>query len=256
MSYFLDSLESRLKNLLEGTLDRLLFPGASGSLTNQLVKMIDEKLPTLDLNDSRAPDRIHLAVSPERIDAWQELTPTLNQAAEILEDSWKEQGFYFKHPLEIKLWSDPDQTIDGIGIRTSYQGEVPPNFDTALQEVPHNSSAPALPAGAYLIINGTEQVVLDKPVINIGRRSTCDVVINDPMVSRDHLQLRVQQGKYILFDLSSTGGTTINNRPVTTATLKPGDVIRIGKTILIYNQTLTGQGTDTNLIVPLSGTRP
>ena len=56
------------------------------------------------------------------------------------------------------------------------------------------------------------------------------------MVSREHLQLRAQGGRYFLFDLSSTGGTSINGMLVHTATLKPGDVVRIGQTTLIYNQ--------------------
>ena len=93
---------------------------------------------------------------------------------------------------------------------------------------------------AYLIINGKEQVPLQKTVINIGRRSTSDIILQDPMVSRDHAQLRAQQGRYLLFDLSSTGGTTINNHRIHSATLKPGDVIRMGKTILVYNQEISG----------------
>jgi pSer/pThr/pTyr-binding forkhead associated (FHA) protein len=52
--------------------------------------------------------------------------------------------------------------------------------------------------------------------------------------------LRAQQGRYLLFDLSSTGGTTVNNHRIHTTTLKPGDVIRMGKTILVYNQEVSG----------------
>jgi len=72
------------------------------------------------------------------------------------------------------------------------------------------------------------------------------------MVSRDHAQLRAQQGRYILFDLSSTGGTIINNHRIHSATLKPGDVIRMGKTILVYNQEVgsLADATQTALIPP------
>jgi pSer/pThr/pTyr-binding forkhead associated (FHA) protein len=69
------------------------------------------------------------------------------------------------------------------------------------------------------------------------------------MISRDHIQLRAEQGKYLLFDLSSTGGTFVNNRQVHSAVLKPGDVIRLGKTLLVYNQDLPGSAeTKTTLL--------
>ena len=65
------------------------------------------------------------------------------------------------------------------------------------------------------------------------------------------LQLRAKQGRYLLFDLSSTGGTYLNNSPVKTANLKPGDVVRIGKTLLIYNQDVPGTGSNpTTMITP------
>jgi len=114
---------------------------------------------------------------------------------------------------------------------------------TALQILPPEASVePIRPERAYFIINGKEQVYLSKTIIKIGRRSSSDIQIDDPMISRDHLQLRAQHGHYLLFDLSSTGGTFVNNQPVKSATLKPGDVIRIGKTLLIYNQDIPGTG--------------
>ena len=75
------------------------------------------------------------------------------------------------------------------------------------------------------------------------------IQIDDPLVSRDHLLLRAKQGYYLLFDLSSTGGTFINNQPVKTATLKPGDVVRIGKTLLIYNQNVPARGSNPTTVM-------
>jgi len=52
--------------------------------------------------------------------------------------------------------------------------------------------------------------------------------------------LRAQKVRYVLFDLSSTGGTYVNNKTVKSVVLKPGDVIRVGRTILIFSQELPG----------------
>lgn len=73
-------------------------------------------------------------------------------------------------------------------------------------------------------------------MINIGRRSSNDLVLDDPMVSRDHIQLRAESGRFYLFDLGSKAGTTINNFPASNIALKPGDVIQIGQTRMIFNQ--------------------
>ncbi len=93
-----------------------------------------------------------------------------------------------------------------------------------------------LPKDACLIIADKEPFFLNKPVINIGRRSSNDLVLDDPMVSRDHIQLRAESGRFYLFDLGSKAGTTINNFPASNIALKPGDVIQIGQTRMIFNQ--------------------
>jgi len=56
------------------------------------------------------------------------------------------------------------------------------------------------------------------------------------LVSRDHIQLRADNGRYYLFDLGSKAGTTVNNFPASNVALKPGDVIQVGKSRMIYNQ--------------------
>ena len=62
------------------------------------------------------------------------------------------------------------------------------------------------------------------------------MVLRDPLISRNHLQLRAKDGRFYLFDLDSKGGTKVNNNPANNVALEPGDVIQIGNTILIYNQ--------------------
>ena len=43
------------------------------------------------------------------------------------------------------------------------------------------------------------------PGIHIGRAGSCDLVIDEPCVSRDHALLSVRRGKVLLTDMSSTG---------------------------------------------------
>jgi two-component system, cell cycle response regulator len=72
------------------------------------------------------------------------------------------------------------------------------------------------------------------PVV-IGRESDCDFVLDsDDDVSRRHAKIEVIGKEYRISDLDSTNGTLLNNEKVTSAALKSGDVIRVGKTILKF----------------------
>jgi hypothetical protein len=62
----------------------------------------------------------------------------------------------------------------------------------------------------------------------VGRHDTCDVVLEDPAVSRRHAQLRFRDGRWILQDLESTNGTTVNGVPVGRCELRPGDRVVMG----------------------------
>lgn len=238
MSNFLENLEAKLQSLFEGSLDRLLYPGAAVSLTTRLIQLIDDKLKSQDGGIGVAPDRIEILVSPERLDAWHDADEALKLAAQEIERSWTEQGYSFRSSPRITVGVSETLLADKVEVLTGFSPLKADTAATALQSLPRADVPASLPNGAYFIINGKDQVRLDKPLVNVGRRSTSDVQVNDPMVSRDHLQLRAQNGRYLLFDLSSTGGTYINNKKLRSAFLKPGDVIRIGKTILIYNHDL------------------
>ncbi len=236
MSSFLQAIESRLAAILEGTLDRLLYPGVSRSLSFQLLELIDEKLRPVSPQGGLAPDLVTLWVSPERWDAWQSSRPVLDEVMLELETVYTVQGYKFRVHPRMQIFQDPDLRVEDIRIDVDYSRPDPVTSRTSVQKVFKYGDPAALPRDAYLVINGKQYLALDKPILNLGRASHNDIVINDPLVSREHLQLRGEHGHFLVFDLSSTGGTQVNNRPCTSAILKPGDVIRVGQTILIYNQ--------------------
>jgi pSer/pThr/pTyr-binding forkhead associated (FHA) protein/actin-like ATPase involved in cell morphogenesis len=64
--------------------------------------------------------------------------------------------------------------------------------------------------------------------VRIGRQPDNDMVLDDPLISRQHAELRRTPQGWQLVDLSSSNGTFVNGRRVGTATLAPGDVIGLG----------------------------
>lgn len=93
-----------------------------------------------------------------------------------------------------------------------------------------------IPEDAFVIIDGTRVIPLNQAVINIGRRIENTLVVDDPRVSRTHAQMRAINGRYIIFDLNSTGGTFVNGERVKQTVLYPGDVISLAGADLIYGQ--------------------
>ena len=71
-------------------------------------------------------------------------------------------------------------------------------------------------------------------VITIGRSTQNDVVINDPYVGRNHLQIiQKDDGAFCVVDFGSKNGTYINGRKVQgEVRLSYTDIVRIGNTTL------------------------
>ena len=72
-------------------------------------------------------------------------------------------------------------------------------------------------------------------VITIGRSTeNSDIVVNDEKVSRNHLQMVMDDnGNYSVVDLGSTNGTYVNGQRISgEVRLRLGDEVRIGQTVL------------------------
>lgn len=98
---------------------------------------------------------------------------------------------------------------------------------------------------AYLVIrDGLKwtdvfRLVPDHAVM-IGRAPTNQIVIKDERCSRGHAEVFHSEGDWILRDLESRNGTVVRDQRVTTDySLRPGDVIRIGRTQLVFVHHLT-----------------
>jgi pSer/pThr/pTyr-binding forkhead associated (FHA) protein len=97
-------------------------------------------------------------------------------------------------------------------------------------------SGDSIPENAFLIVEGVKVHPLREAVVNIGRRLENHIVIDDPRISRNHAQLRAIKGRFVLFDLNSTGGTFVNGQRTTQTVLYPGDVISLAGVALIFGQ--------------------
>ncbi|MEX1038563.1 MAG: FHA domain-containing protein [Acidimicrobiia bacterium] len=78
---------------------------------------------------------------------------------------------------------------------------------------------------------GLEVEVTDATVL--GRSEEADVLLDDPYASEFHMRLIAQENGLVLHDLGSTNGTYVNGRRVTApTTLRRGDSVQVGKTVM------------------------
>jgi signal transduction histidine kinase len=88
-----------------------------------------------------------------------------------------------------------------------------------------------------IVIRGVDegkQFELTGHTVTVGRHSANSVALHDTQVSRRHLELRAASGGFELHDLGSGNGTLLNGQPVQSATLRSGDTIAIGQTLLMF----------------------
>ena len=73
-----------------------------------------------------------------------------------------------------------------------------------------------------------------EPPITIGREEGNSVQLNDERISRFHIKIQEDQDKLVLTDLESTNGTRINGEDTQLRILRFGDVISVGRSVLLY----------------------
>ena len=94
--------------------------------------------------------------------------------------------------------------------------------------------APPVADGRAMLIGGGRRTVLSGSRFVIGRSRDCDLMLDDPNVSRRHAELRSEHGAWVVADLASTNGVKVNGRRVAEAHLNPGDEVTIGLQKLRY----------------------
>lgn len=70
--------------------------------------------------------------------------------------------------------------------------------------------------------------------ITIGREEGNTIQLNDERVSRFHLKIQEDNERLVLTDLESTNGTKVNGEDIQLKILRFGDLISVGRSVLLF----------------------
>jgi len=110
-------------------------------------------------------------------------------------------------------------------------------------------------ASINIIFNNQEQGTheLSRPKMVVGREPTCDIVIDNLGISRQHCAFINKGEAFVVQDMGSANGTFVNAKKITEHFLNDGDEVVIGKFILRFKNDIQAkqvQGRDSGSPVP------
>ncbi len=113
-----------------------------------------------------------------------------------------------------------------------------PDQEAELEEEGQEALEDLAPGQALLLVrrgpNAGSKFLVDKEVVSAGRHPESDIFLNDITVSRRHLEIQNEGGRYFVKDAGSLNGSYVNRERVEVAELSSGDEIQIGKFKLVF----------------------
>jgi hypothetical protein len=233
----LDILEGTIKSLFEGNSSLFPWIDEQSMLIQKLLESIHSCLVELEGEVDVLPNYFIIYLNPDDRTFIEKQPDWRTAVTKFITELSADLGFHQEQKPEIELVIRHSlsrgevQVKTKVGSVTNEQTEAVPinvNFHAESKELPS--------CKASLLLEDEQFFNLDKSVINIGRKSTNHLIIDDFRVSRTHAQIRNVSDGFIIFDIGSSGGTYVNGERINQRKLSPGDVISLAGVKLIYTE--------------------
>ncbi len=230
--------EALAEQLIEGTFARL-FAGPIHPLAvaTQVARAMEDAQVQAPDGSLLAPTRYRIDLHPQDLVALRERHPSPEEElVRYIEELARQAGLVLPGRPLITLNPIPDLPPHTVRVQAFQEPRTEADESITRQMTDISSPSETPPANCFLIIGGQRHVRLTEPTVNIGRALDNDIIIEHPRVSRHHAQLRRRYGRYVLYDLGSSGGTMVNGYPVQECVLRSGDVISLAGFEVIYGE--------------------
>ena len=227
----LSRLEQRLEQMISGAFAKAFRSAVQPvEIAAALQREVDNNAQILSRDQRLVPNDFHVELSApdqERLAPYD--SAMAGELATQLQDHADDQGYVFPGPVNIEFEPAEDLTTGRFRIRSRAQARVTGNA----------THTQVRRARAVLEVNGTTQP-LHPPGVVVGRGTEADVRINDPGVSRRHVEFGVtterrggdETVRVEVRDLGSTNGMLVDGQKMARAALHDGAEVRIGNTTM------------------------
>lgn len=201
-------------------------------LVSALRREVDDRAAVVDRDRTVVPNEFIIELAEDdftQIDGWGAETMADEFAANVT-DYATSQHYAFAGPVTVTFEQHDDLAAGRFQLRSrTARGTTAPASTNPTARHP------------LLDIDG-QRYLLTGPVTTIGRGSEADIVVDDPGVSRKHLEIQLTSDGVIATDLGSTNGLYVEGHQVPAATLLDGNSLTIGRTRIMF-----WTGTDSDL---------
>lgn len=225
----LQRLENKLEQMISGAFARAFRSAVQPvEIAAALQRECDNNAQILSRERRLVPNDFHVELSRTDLDRLSSYDAALaDDMTGQLRAHADQQGYVFPGPVSISFDAAEDLTTGRFRIRSSAKAKV-------------TSDATATQAGrarAFIEVNGTRHP-LQQPGLVVGRGTDADLRINDPGVSRRHIQFLISPGsgatpEIEVHDLGSTNGMLVDGHRITSTRLRDGSQVRIGSTTMV-----------------------
>jgi hypothetical protein len=246
----LRSLESKIAGLVEGTFSRAFRSEVRPvEIARRLAREMEEH-KSFSVSRTYVPNEYRVFLSPrdrERFASYEEALAG-ELAGYLLEHARRERLALLSRPV-IEFETDDRLGLGQFGIQTRVvqpeeQPDEPAEHDESGRTMIYSTAnrvadplaerARDRSESALLLIDG-KRMMVGPAGVTLGRSRQCDVVLDDPNVSRKHAEIRPRGGSWVLTDLGSTNGSSINGRRIDgPEVVKPGDELEIGTSVIKF----------------------
>ncbi len=246
----LRSIESKIAGLVEGTFSRAFRSEVRPvEIARKLAREMEEH-KSLSVSHSYVPNEYRVYLSPRDRERFADYEDALTGelAGYLLEHARREQLVLMSRPV-VEFETDDRLGLGEFGIQTRVASQ-PPEDDPEPTPEPSGRTMIYSSAGRVaepleeraqmrretaLLVTAGRRVVVGPTGATLGRSRQCDVLLDDPNVSRVHAEVRPRGGSWVLSDLDSTNGSRLNGHRLDRAqVLKPGDEIEIGTSRIVF----------------------
>ena len=248
----LRSIESKIAGLVEGTFSRAFRSEVRPvEIARKLAREMEEH-KSLSVSRAYVPNDYRVFLSPRDRERFADYEDALTGelAGYLLEHARRENLALMSRPV-VEFETDDRLGLGEFGIQTRVVApEHEAHADAGPAEAPSGRTMIYSTAGrvaepleerararqdtALLIYEG-KRLVVGSSGATLGRSRQCDLMLDDPNVSRTHAEVRPRGGSWVLTDLGSTNGSRVNGRQVEgSEVLKPGDELELGTSQITF----------------------